>query len=284
MTAALELVSPVQPDVAVAQGDAIELMRQLPDRSVDLLLTDPPYESLEKHRAKGTTTRLKKSQSSSNAWFTIFPNKRLLELMTEAHRVLKPNSHAFIFCDEETLFLLKPIGEQAGFRFWKSLTWVKTKKHCPEGLTDQPHEVAAKMVRGGLGYHFRGASERIAFFEKGKRRLNDKSSPDVLFGTRAGDGEYPTQKPLGPVETLIRASSSPGDLVLDPFAGSGTTGVAARNLGRRAILFDLDVSAANERLGRRNSGTVDVTAPVTASRGACVPPIQAMNANRKGAL
>ncbi len=56
--------------------DAVEWLSTLPDASVDLLITDPPYESLEKHRAVGTTTRLKNSKGSSNQWFSIFPNQR----------------------------------------------------------------------------------------------------------------------------------------------------------------------------------------------------------------
>ena len=56
--------------------DAVEWLQQLPSESVDLLITDPAYESLEKHRAIGTTTRLKHSKASSNDWFHVFPNAR----------------------------------------------------------------------------------------------------------------------------------------------------------------------------------------------------------------
>src|SRR5690606_29746293 len=69
--------------------DAIDLLRSLPPESVDLIVTDPAYESLEKHRAIGTTTRLKHSKSSSNDWFSIFPNDRFPELFAEAFRVMK---------------------------------------------------------------------------------------------------------------------------------------------------------------------------------------------------
>ena len=68
--------------------DAVGWLRDLPAESVDLLITDPAYESLEKHRAVGTTTRLKHSKSSSNDWFTIFPNARFPELFCEMFRVL----------------------------------------------------------------------------------------------------------------------------------------------------------------------------------------------------
>src|SRR5215831_7142337 len=110
---------------AVFERDAVEWLRTLPDESVDLLVTDPPYESLEKHRAIGTTTRLKHSKASSNDWFAIFPNARFPELFAEVHRVLRRNTHFYLFCDPETMFVAKPEGEKAGFKFWKPLIWDK---------------------------------------------------------------------------------------------------------------------------------------------------------------
>jgi len=116
-------------------GDAVEWLQTLPDDSIDLVITDPAYESLEKHRAIGTTTRLKNSKSSSNDWFTIFPNSRFPELFTEIYRVLKNNSHFYLFCDSDTMFVAKPIGEACGFKFWKPIVWDKKKI--------------------GMGYHYR---------------------------------------------------------------------------------------------------------------------------------
>ena len=104
-------------NVELAQLDAVQWLRALPSDSIDLLVTDPPYESLEKHRAVGTTTRLKVSAGSSNPWFTVFPNARFPELFAEVYRVLKRNSHFYLMCDQETAFIAKPIAEQAGFKF-----------------------------------------------------------------------------------------------------------------------------------------------------------------------
>jgi len=109
----------------LAQGDAVAWLRTLPAESIDLMVTDPPYESLEKHRAIGTTTRLKHSKASSNAWFSIFPNDRFPELFAEVHRVLRRNTHFYLFCDPETMFVAKPLAEAAGFKFWKPLIWDK---------------------------------------------------------------------------------------------------------------------------------------------------------------
>jgi site-specific DNA-methyltransferase (adenine-specific) len=202
----------VMPDaVTLSRMDAVTWLLGLPSGSVDLVITDPPYESLEKHRAIGTTTRLKHSKASSNDWFTVFPNARFPELFREVHRVLKKNSHFYLFCDAETAFIAKPIAESCGFKFWKPLIWDKQKI--------------------GMGYHYRCRYEMILFFEKGKRRLNDLSIPDVIAAPRIVGG-YPTEKPVSLSEILIRQSSSPGEHVIDPFMGSASVGVAALRLNR----------------------------------------------------
>jgi site-specific DNA-methyltransferase (adenine-specific) len=195
----------------LATADAVTWLRSLPVGSADLLITDPPYESLEKHRAIGTTTRLKHSKASSNDWFTIFPNTRFPELFEAAYRALKRNAHLYMFCDAETMFVAKPIGEAAGFRFWKPIVWDK------------------RTI--GMGYHYRARYEMILFFEKGKRRLNDLGVADIIEAPRVRNG-YPSEKPVEVGEVLVQQSSAPGDLVVDPFAGSGAFGVAALRAGR----------------------------------------------------
>lgn len=204
------------------QIDAIEWLKSLPTESVDLVITDPPYESLEKHRKIGTTTRLKQSAGSSNQWFDILPNKEFPALLTEVYRVLKNNSHFYLFCDQETMFIIKPIAELVGFKFWKPLVWDK----CAIGM----------------GYHYRARYEFILFFEKGKRKLNDLAMPDVLQEKRVWRS-YPTEKPVPLIEKLIQQSSVEGDLVIDPFFGSGATLVAATNLNREAAGADISTSA-----------------------------------------
>jgi site-specific DNA-methyltransferase (adenine-specific) len=213
----------------LAQQDAVEWLRSLRPGSADLLLTDPPYESLEKHRAIGTTTRLKHSKASSNDWFTIFPNARFPDFFQAAHQALKKNAHLYVFCDAETMFVAKPLGEAAGFKFWKPLIWDKQSI--------------------GMGYHYRARYEVILFFEKGRRRLNDLGLPDIIEVPRVRSG-YPTEKPVGVGEVLIRQSSVPGDLVIDPFMGSGAFGVAAARQGRDFAGNDTS-SSAHEIAHRR---------------------------------
>lgn len=86
-------------------GDAIAALQAVEAGSADLVITDPPYESLEKHRRVGTTTRLKHSKASSNDWFEIFPNARFDQLFREVYRVPKNNRHFYLFCDAETMLV-----------------------------------------------------------------------------------------------------------------------------------------------------------------------------------
>lgn len=213
----------------VFKNDAVDWLQTLESESIDLVITDPPYESLEKHRAKGTTTRLKVSKGSNNQWFTIFANSRFEELFEEVYRVLKPNAHFYLFCDQETMFVAKPIGEQAGFKFWKPIVWDKQAI--------------------GMGYHYRARYEFILFFEKGKRKLNDLGIPDVLSFKRVWRN-YPTEKPVELLETLIKQSSSKNEMVIDPFFGSGSTLVAAKNLERNYLGSDISDEAHQHFLSR----------------------------------
>ena len=224
--------------------DAVEWLQQLPSDSVDLLVTDPAYESLEKHRAIGTTTRLKHSKSSSNDWFRVFPNARFAELFAEVYRVLRRDTHFYLLCDAETMFVAKPEAERVGFRFWKPLVWDK------------------RTI--GMGYHYRARYEFILFFEKGKRRLNDLGVADIITEPRIHRG-YPAEKPVKVSEIVIGQSSQPGDVVADPFMGSGSVGVAALKLGRRFIGTDLNPEAvlhSAQRLQKFGDGRqpADVTA------------------------
>jgi site-specific DNA-methyltransferase (adenine-specific) len=230
---------------AIAAQDAVGWLRAQPAESIDLVITDPAYESLEKHRAIGTTTRLTHSKSSSNNWFTVFPNARFGELFDQVFRVLRRNSHFYLYCDAETMFVARPEAERAGFRFWKPLVWDK------------------KTI--GMGYHYRARYEFILFFEKGKRRLNDLGVADVIAAPRIHRG-YPAEKPPAVSEVLISQSSQPGDVVADPFMGSGSVGVAALTLQRRFLGTDINPEAVRVTAGRLRefgAGTVPGDLPET---------------------
>jgi hypothetical protein len=105
--------------------------------------------------------------------------------------------------------------------------------------------------RIGMGYHYRSRYEFILFFEKGKRKLHDLGIADVIAHPRVHRG-YPAEKPPEVSSVLITQSSDPGDLVIDPFLGSGSVGVAATALGRKfagSDLCDEALRVARSRLG-----------------------------------
>jgi len=212
------------PRFQVSRGAAVTWLRTLPAASVDLVITEPPYDSLGTPRAIATPPRPKHSHASSNDWFEIFPNARFGELFAEIHRVMRRDAHFYLFCDAETMFVAKPLAEQAGFKFWKPLIWEK------------------RTI--GMGYHYRAKYECILFFEKGKRKLADLGVADVLSFPRVHNG-YPTEKPFELSEVLVTQSSSPGELVIDPFMGSGSVGVAAIRQGRTFAGNDLGQEAVD---------------------------------------
>jgi site-specific DNA-methyltransferase (adenine-specific) len=209
---------------AIDQADAFATLAALPAGSVDMLNFDLPYESLEKHRAWGTTTRLSHSKKSSNDWFGVVKNERFMDLFAECHRVLAKNAHLYAWCDDETSDFMKLAAQAAGFKVWKRLVWDK------------------KAI--GMGYHYRARYEFILFMEKGKRRLADLGMPDVLEAKRIKHKDaYPAEKPVEINEIFTRQSTAPGELVCDPFMGSGSAGVAALKNGRKFLGSDVSPKA-----------------------------------------
>jgi len=219
------------PSFSVVRADAVEYMRLLPNESVDLIITDPAYESLEKYRAIGTTTRFKEE------WFPIFGNDRFAEWFAQAYRVLRKDRHLYMFCDAETMFVAKPIGEASGFKFWKPLVWDK--------------------VNIGMGYHYRNRYEFVLFFEKGSRKLADLGVADVITCKRVRGG-YPTEKPVEVASVLVSQSAQPGETVLDTFCGSGALLEAAVRRGCDARGCDvMDKAVALTRARLADAGGVE---------------------------
>lgn len=236
-------------------GDAFEALRLVPDGVVDLVVTDPPYESLNKHRDSKATIRAYERAKADGTlkgtriprlreWFPIMRNEQFPELLAELYRVMSEDSHCYIFCDDETSDVINAAikemqasrGPKASFKWWKRIVW------------DKGH--------GGQGYHYRNRHEFVVFLEKGKRKLlshHESVLPCKRVSKRTLGGRMPgpTEKPASLIRTLIENSSEPGQLVLDPFCGRGATGIAASAAGREFLGFDVQrkaVRIARERL------------------------------------
>lgn len=208
----------------VVGGDAWSETKRLPTRSIDALVTDPPYPWLDGILDIHTTTRLRMRWG--------FPRRELdVDLGLEIWRVLRDGAHAFFFvpaetastraCIERQIALL----EKCGLVFNKRFIWDR--------------------MRLGMGYNGRARYEGILFMSKGRRRKPcDLGVPDLLNVPAVAVPRrlHPAEKPVALLDSLIRFSTAPGDTVLDPFAGSCATGVAALAAGRNAVLFEKEVS------------------------------------------
>jgi site-specific DNA-methyltransferase (adenine-specific) len=200
--------------VRLVQGDAREFLPTLPDASVDLIVTDPPY-------------RFERGGTYFRDWFQELPDDAWPAILAELHRVLRQHAHAYVFCDPRTLPIFNAAADAAGFRVRNPLIWDKGSI--------------------GLGSCWRPRYEFIAWYEKGNRPGNHNNRPNLLTARRVARG-YPTEKPVPLLRELIAQASGEGELVLDPFCGSGNVGQAARALRRRAILCDADTAFAARRL------------------------------------
>lgn len=214
----------------VVAKDALEAVRELPATSVDALVTDPPYPWLAAHVELHTTTRPRMRWKYE---------KREIdrELGLELYRVLRDGAHAFFFVPAETA-TTRPCIEN----------FINTLEAC--GFVFNKRFIWDRMLLG-MGYNGRCQYEGILFMSKGKRKMPcDKAVPDLIQERQAHHCHrvHPNEKPVGLMEKLIRFSTKVGELVLDIFAGSCSTGRAALNLGRNSILVEKDLAMIERAL------------------------------------
>lgn len=205
----------------LTQGDCQHLMQQLPDQCIDLIVTDPPY--LVNYRDR--TGRTIKGDNN-DSW--------LLPAFTQMYRLLRDNHFAISFYGWNHVDKFLQAWRHAGFRIVGHFVFVKHYA-SRTGYTQARHECAYLLA-------------------KGYPQAPDQLLPDVLrWGKYTGNRLHPTQKPLELLRRLIKHYSHIGDIVLDPFAGSGTTLLAAHQLHRSWIGMELDPRyhhAAQQRLTR----------------------------------
>ena len=224
----------------IIQADSLEWLENT-GMDFDCIITDPPYDSLMKWQGIGTTARMGfgigKDASRSEKFFETIDRKQMWEILCAFAKIVKDNSHTYIMADHEYMPILLGWVRESGELPWqysKALVWDK--------------------IDAGMGYHWRATHEYIVMLEKGKRKLNNLSKGDILRYKRVqGKENYPTQKPLALMEELVLNSTKEGDWILDPFCGSGTTGVAAVKHGRNCVLIDKSDRAVNITKARMES-------------------------------
>lgn len=219
--------------IDLIKQDASQFLRELESNSVDMVFTDPPYWTLNKWRDMGTTTRLggNSDKNKQTGWFDVIDPKKLQQVMFEIFRILKDNRHAFIMCDGQTLKWVLSYADDAGFSYCKPLVWDKA---CI-----------------GMGYHFRNRHEFVVMLDKGKNRKPKDMSMSDIISVKMVKGGYPTEKPLHLVNVFVEQFTEHGELVVDPFFGSGVVAASCRNFNRNFKGADISEEAhryAKEKL------------------------------------
>lgn len=192
----------------ILNGDCIDVMTGMPSQCIDLVVTDPPY--LVNYRSRDGRSIL---NDRDDDW--------LKPAFSEIYRVLKPNSFCVSFYGWTQVEKFMLAWKQVGFQ---PVGHIVFKKCYPS---------SRRFLRR---YH-----ESAYLLAKGYPVLPGKELPDVLHWQYSGNELHPTQKPLMAVQPLVTAFSKSGDIVLDPFCGSGTTALAAKQSGRRFIGIEKDV-------------------------------------------
>jgi len=255
----------------VLQGDNLELMRAEPDAGVQLVYMDPPFNTGRDQRRRTLATvaspdgdrtgfggrryatRLLQESSYRDSFddYLGFLEPRLREI----HRLLAPEGTLYFHIDWREAHYCKLLLDELFGRecFLNELIWAYDYGAKPRRRWPPKHDTILVYVRDPERYHFDcEAVDREPYMAPGlvtpEKAARGKRPTDVMWHTivsptgREKTG-YPTQKPEGLIRRFVQASSRPGDLCLDPFAGSGTLGVVAAKLDRRFVLMDSNPAA-----------------------------------------
>jgi site-specific DNA-methyltransferase (adenine-specific) len=208
----------------IIHGDCVTYMRRMPSPSIDFVLTDPPY--LARYRARDGRTV---ENDDNDRW--------LMPAFREMYRLLKPCSFCVSFYGWHAVDRFVAAWRDAGFRMVGHLVFRKRYASTVRFLRSQ-HEQAYLLAKGNVVPPSRPIS-------------------DVLDWRYSGNRLHPTQKPIEVLLPLVDAFCIPDGVVLDPFCGSGSTLMAAKNLERDFVGIELDPDhhrTASERLGAVSRG------------------------------
>lgn len=201
-------------------GDCLERMKEIPDGSVDLVLTDPPYRVFS--GGKKSNPSLSKSLGGNDGKIFVHNDIDFGDWLPVVFAKMSTNSHAYVMSNFKNLFKLHSVAISCGFYVHNLLVWQKQNmtanrwymKNCEYTL----------LLRKGSAF-----------------TINNAASPTVhKFENPVGRKVHPTEKPVELMQFYMENSSRRGETVLDPFMGSGTTGVACVNTGRNFIGIERD--------------------------------------------
>lgn len=211
--------------------DCLSVMENMKKDSIDLIVTDPPYRTTSRGSAGNSGGMLQKELNKKGKVFE-FNNINCSLYAPEFYRILKDGSHCYIMTNHVNLIEMLNTFTKCGFSFIKSVIWDKGNKI--------------------MGQYYMSKFEYILFFRKGKGiKINNCGTSDILSvqnkKTKDTEGKniHDTEKPVSLMEILIGNSSKEKDIILDPFMGVGSTGIACKNLNRDFIGIELDNSYFN---------------------------------------
>lgn len=226
--------------VDLRQGNCLELMKDIPDGSLDLIVTDPPYKITARGNGGNSGGMFQKKIVNKGQ---VFNNNdiSIKDYLGEFYRMLKPQTHCYIMTNNKNITEFLMAVKESDFHFIKNLVWVKDNKI--------------------MGQSYMSQFEYIIFLRKGShKKINNCGDSDVLtfpnkkLKDESGNTIHDTEKPVGLMKVLINNSSRPHDLVLDPFMGIGSTGVACVNTDRNFIGMELEdkyFKIAEQRIFRK---------------------------------
>jgi len=199
----------------IIHGDCLELLKEIATESIDCIITDPPY---------GVSYKKTGEEYMIGDTVNLFPY-----FLPECRRVLKPSGAIYVFSSTTKLVETLPVF-QMYFKLHSLIIWDKLIGRIPRQLS-----------------HYKLRYEPIMYGSKGLHRLN-KYADDVIQCQidRGKKRIHPTQKPEEVIRYLMENSTSEGDIILDPFVGSGTTAVVAKKTKRNFIAFDLNEKYVRE--------------------------------------
>ena len=224
-------------DIKLYNGDCLELMKLIPDKSIDLILTDPPYKITARGNGGNSGGMFQKKEVNNGKVFKV-NDLEIEDWLPEFYRVLKDGTHCYIMTNNKNITHYLSVIDSSLFHFIKNLIWVKDNKI--------------------MGQTYMSQFEYVIMLRKGKhKRINDCGQGDVLqipnkkMKNLEGKTIHDTEKPVKLNEILIANSSNEGETVLDPFMGVGSCGVACVNTNRNFIGIELDegyYNIAKERI------------------------------------
>jgi site-specific DNA-methyltransferase (adenine-specific) len=268
LPAAAGLPAPVFSDprhhIKIYQGDCLDILAKLPAESVDLIFADPPYflsnNGITCHAGRMVSVNKGEWDRSRGAQANHEFN---LEWLAACQRILRPNGSIWVSGTSHVIHSVGFAMQKLEFKLLNDISWVKPNP--PPNLSCRyfTHATetiiwAAKNKKSRHTFHYKAMKELAG----GKQMKSVWTIPPPESWEKKF-GKHPTQKPLALLERILLASSSEGDLVLDPFLGSGTTALAALRLSRRVFGIDADSAWIHLSLVRLCSDLVQVRISVS---------------------